>query len=51
MQAFKDEYLFDFLNIQAEDEADERVFESEIVRNIKQFILSIGKEFTLMGNQ
>jgi len=51
LQAFKEEYLFDFLNIQAEDEQDERVFETEIVRNIKQFILSIGKEFTFMGNQ
>jgi predicted nuclease of restriction endonuclease-like (RecB) superfamily len=51
LQAFKDEYLLDFLNIQTEDEQDERVFETEIVRNIKQFILSIGKEFTFMGNQ
>ncbi|HBF89509.1 MAG TPA: DUF1016 domain-containing protein [Bacteroidales bacterium] len=51
LQAFKDEYLLDFLNIKTEKEQDEKVFESEIIRNIKKFILSIGNEFTFMGNQ
>lgn len=51
LQAFRDEYLLDFLNIQPADEEDERVLENEIVLNIKKFIMSLGKEFTFMGNQ
>lgn len=51
LKTFKDEYLLDFINIQPEDEDDERVFEQEIVRNIKKFILSIGNDFAFMGNQ
>jgi predicted nuclease of restriction endonuclease-like (RecB) superfamily len=51
LQTFKDEYLLDFLNIQDIDIEDERVIESEIVRNIKKFILSIGADFAFMGNQ
>jgi len=47
--AFKDEYLLDFINIQDDD--DERVFENEIVLNIKKFIMSLGNDFTFMGNQ
>ena len=34
LQAFKDEYLLDFINIEDPDEEDERVIESEIVRNL-----------------
>ncbi len=51
LQAFKDEYLLDFINIREEDVKDERIFENKIVENIKNFILSIGKEFAFMGNQ
>lgn len=51
LQAFKDEYLLDFINIEDPDEEDERVIENEIVRNIKKFILSIGGDFAFMGNQ
>lgn len=46
---FKDEYLLDFINI--EDADSERVIESKIVQNIKDFILHMGKGFTFIGNQ
>jgi predicted nuclease of restriction endonuclease-like (RecB) superfamily len=51
VQVFKDEYLFDFINIEDPDDEDERLIESEIVRNIKQFIMTIGQGFAFMGNQ
>jgi len=51
VQAFKDEYLLDFINIQDPSEIDERVVEQSIVNNIKQFLLSLGREFAFMGNQ
>ncbi|MFO7879245.1 MAG: PDDEXK nuclease domain-containing protein, partial [Bacteroidales bacterium] len=52
MRAFKDQYLLDFVNIEdADDEIDERVLENEIVNNIKKFIMSLGPDFTFMGNQ
>jgi predicted nuclease of restriction endonuclease-like (RecB) superfamily len=49
LQVFQDEYLFDFLSIN-EDE-DERIFEANIVANIRQFIMSMGKGFSFIGNQ
>ena len=49
LDAFKDEYLLDFININPED--DERVLEQEIVNNIKHFILSLGTRFSFIGNQ
>lgn len=50
--SFKDEYLLDFINIESPgDEIDERVLESEIVMNIKNFIMSLGKDFSFIGNQ
>lgn len=49
LDAFKDEYLLDFININPED--DERVLEQEIVNNIKHFILSLGTGFSFIGNQ
>ena len=53
---FKDEYLLDFINVEELDEnnpddIDERVIESSIVRNVKNFILTFGKDFTFIGNQ
>lgn len=51
IQVFRDEYLLDFINIQNPDEIDERVVEQGIVNNIKQFLLTMGKEFAFMGNQ
>lgn len=50
--SFKDEYLLDYINIESpDDEVDERVLESEIVLNIKNFIMSLGKDFAFIGNQ
>jgi predicted nuclease of restriction endonuclease-like (RecB) superfamily len=52
LQAFKDEYLLDFVNIEdSDDEPDERVLEHEIVLNIKKFIMALGNDFSFMGNQ
>ena len=50
--SFKDEYLLDYINIESpEDEWDERVLENEIVTNIKNFIMLLGKDFSFIGNQ
>jgi predicted nuclease of restriction endonuclease-like (RecB) superfamily len=51
LQSFKDEYLLDFINIEDPDEADEKLIENEIVRNIKKFLLSLGTDFAFLGNQ
>ena len=51
VQAFKDEYLLDFINIQDPENPDEREIEDGIIKNLRQFILSLGKEFSFMGNQ
>ncbi|MDR2585447.1 MAG: PDDEXK nuclease domain-containing protein [Prevotellaceae bacterium] len=50
--SFKDEYLLDYINIESPDEEpDERVLESEIVHNIRKFIMSLGRNFSFIGNQ
>jgi len=51
LQSFKDEYLLDFINIEDNDEKDESVLESEIVQNIKKFLMSLGSDFAFIGNQ
>ena len=51
MQAFKDEYLLDFINIEDPEEENERLIENEIVRNIKKFLLSLGTDFAFIANQ
>jgi len=52
MLSFKDEYLLDFVNVESpDDEPDERVLESEIVGNIRKFIMSLGQDFSFIGNQ
>ena len=52
LKVFKDQYLLDFVNIEdADDEIDERVLENEIVNNIRKFLMSLGNEFSFMGNQ
>ncbi|GHT41159.1 hypothetical protein FACS189437_07710 [Bacteroidia bacterium] len=52
LNAFKDEYLLDFVNIEdPDDEPDERVLEAAIVNNIKKFIMALGKDFSFIGNQ
>lgn len=49
LRSFKDQYLLDFVNV--EDADDERVLEGEIVQNIRKFLMSLGADFTFMGNQ
>ena len=51
ISSFKDEYLLDFLNIYDKDNPDEREIEEAIIKNIRSFILSLGKEFAFIGNQ
>ena len=56
IQMFKDSYLLDYINIEDIDESnpinvDERVIESQIVMNIKNFIMTFGKSFTYKGHQ
>ncbi len=52
---FKDEYLLDFINVEElganADDMDERVIENTIVQNIKNFILTFGKDFAYVGHQ
>ena len=50
--SFKDEYLLDYINIESpDDEPDEQVLEHEIINNIRKFIMSLGKDFSFIGNQ
>ena len=52
LMTFKDEYLLDYINIESlEDEPDERILESKIVSDIRKFIMSLGKDFSFVGNQ
>lgn len=56
IEMFKDEYLLDFINVEeigARDEADvdEREVEQAIVSNVKNFIMTFGRDFTFVGNQ
>ena len=53
---FKDEYLLDFINVEEmevdkPDDVNERVVEQAIVRNIKKFIMTFGRDFAYIGNQ
>ena len=52
---FKDEYLLDFINVEElfvrEKDRDERIIEQSIIQNVKEFIMTFGKDFTFVGNQ
>lgn len=53
---FKDSYMLDFINVEELGErdiedVDERVVEQNIVHNIKNFIMTFGKDFAFIGNQ
>lgn len=53
---FKDEYLLDFINVEEIGirdgiDVDERLVEKEIVNKVKNFIMTIGRDFAYMGNQ
>lgn len=54
--AFKDEYLLDYINVEELDvrdrtDIDEKVVENAIIHNIKNFILTFGKDFAFIRNQ
>jgi len=55
IQMFKDDYLLDFINTEElfvrDKDRDERVIEQSIVHNVKEFIMTFGKDFTFVGNQ
>ena len=53
---FKDEYLLNFINVEEigerdSEDVDERVVEQQIVKNVKDFIMTFGHDFAFMGNQ
>ena len=53
---FKDSYTLNFVNVEEigerdKEDIDERVVEQQIVQNIKNFILTFGKDFAFIGNQ
>lgn len=53
---FKDEYLLDFINVEElgirdRSDVDERVVENAIIHNVKNFILTFGKDFAFVRNQ
>lgn len=54
--AFKDEYLLDYINVEEldvrdRDDIDEKIVENAIIHNIKNFILTFGKDFAFIRNQ
>lgn len=55
IRMFKDEYLLDYINVEdidaQEEDVDERLVEQRIVHNIKRFIMTLGRDFTFVGNQ
>lgn len=53
---FKDSYLLNFINVEEigerdKQDVDERVVEQNIVHNIKNFIMTFGRDFSFIGNQ
>lgn len=53
---FKDSYLLDYINVEEiglrdSIDVDERVVEKEIVNKVKNFIMTMGRDFAFMGNQ
>ena len=52
---FKDDYLIDYINTEElfvrDKDRDERVIEQSIIHNVKNFIMTFGKDFTFVGNQ
>lgn len=53
---FKDSYFLNFINVEEiglrdKQDVDERVVEQKIVHNIKNFIMTFGRDFSFIGNQ
>ena len=56
INTFKDEYLLDFINVEEIDvrdaaDIDEKVVENSVVNNVKNFILTFGKDFAFVSSQ
>ena len=55
IRMFKDEYLLDFINVEElgmhDEDINESVIESNIVHNVKNFIMTFGRGFTFSGSQ
>ena len=56
VEMFKDEYLLDFINVEEigerdANDVDERVVENAIIHNVKNFIMTFGKDFAFVGDQ
>ena len=55
IRMFKDEYLLDYINVEElgmhDEDVDERVIESNIVHNVKNFIMTFGRGFAFCGSQ
>ena len=55
IRMFKDEYLLDYINVEdidaQEEDVDEQLVEQRIIHNIKRFIMTLGRDFTFVGNQ
>ena len=53
---FKDSYLLDYINVEEiglrdSIDVDEREVEKQIVHKVKNFIMTLGRDFSFMGNQ
>ncbi len=55
IRMFKDEYLLDFINVEElgmhDEDVNESVIESNIVHNVKNFIMTFGRGFSFCGCQ
>lgn len=56
ISTFKDEYLLDYINVEELDvrdkaDVDEKIVENAIIHNVKNFILTFGKDFAFVRNQ
>ena len=49
LEVFKDEYLLNFVNVNDAD--GEEVLENELIKNLRDFLMSLGREFAFLGNQ
>lgn len=50
-RAFRRNYKLEFIDIEDPDDWDEHRVETEIVSHIKTFIMTLGNDFSFMGNQ
>lgn len=56
ISTFKDEYLLDYINVEELDirdsqDIDEKIVENAIIHDVKNFILTFGKDFAFVRNQ